>query len=176
MTRAGFPSVPHWGWQWEASRDIWRYLNVPRSAGSAFLDGAVLPASGQGVSANQPVWRRTHMTKLASSMYRRYISHFGAWWYRYGGPEELIHFHKTMLHVETHEICTSLALKSCWFQALLSPPTTPTWCGISLQPGHTVDLFDEDCWWQGIVQEVFATRIKVLLTGMWFGVERWSCM
>jgi hypothetical protein len=29
-----------------------------------------------------------------------------------------------------------------------------------------VDLFDEDCWWQGIVQEVFATRIKVLLTGM----------
>lgn len=33
------------------------------------------------------------------------------------------------------------------------------------QPGHTVDLYDEDCWWVGVVKEVLATRLKILLTG-----------
>lgn len=44
-------------------------------------------------------------------------------------------------------------------------PRTWHYTLLPLQPGHTVDLLDEDCWWIGIVKEVLATRVKILLTG-----------
>lgn len=49
--------------------------------------------------------------------------------------------------------------------SLLYPIHTFLCAAVCLQPGHTVDVLDDDCWWQGVVQEVLNTRIKVLLTG-----------
>ena len=56
-------------------------------------------------------------------------------------------------------------LNLCLSHLCLNPVPEPCTCTRALQPGYTVDVYDEDCWWVGIVKEVMATRIKVLLTG-----------